>query len=185
MHVTHDCPTARAVWAAVADTWEAATTEPLDITDPTLTVLGLRPQPPVDALGGDRARYYAREPAWRLLHAVTLLKLHQARTRAHMAYNDPKGPREPRQSKPRHILRAIRQRCAHTGSATSTPKPCTPRVLSPSLARDEARGTLFTSTGSPPASPPWPRAGALACTCSPQPRRSPRRHPAPPTFVWA
>ena len=39
MHVTHDCPTARAVWAAVADTWEAATTEPLDITDPTLTVL--------------------------------------------------------------------------------------------------------------------------------------------------
>ena len=113
MHVTHDCPTARAVWAAVADTWEAATTEPLDITDPTLTVLGLRPQPPVGALGSDRARYYAREPAWRLLHAVTLLKLHQARTRAHMAYHDPKGPREPRQAKPRHILRAIRQRCAH------------------------------------------------------------------------
>ena len=109
----HDCPTARAVWAAVADTWEAATTEPLDITDPTLTVLGLRPQPPVGALGGARARYYAREPAWRLLHAVTLLKLHQARTRAHMAYHDPKGPREPRQTKPRHILRAIRQRCAH------------------------------------------------------------------------
>ena len=42
----------------------------------------------------------AREPAWRLLHAVTLLKLHQARTRAHMAYHDPKGPREPRQAKP-------------------------------------------------------------------------------------
>ena len=30
-----------------------------------------------------------------------------------MAYHDPKGPREPRQAKPRHILRAIRQRCAH------------------------------------------------------------------------
>ena len=29
-----------------------------------------------------------------------------------MAYHDPKGPREPRQTKPKHILRAIRQRCA-------------------------------------------------------------------------
>ena len=113
MHVSHDCPTACAVWAAVADTWEAATTEPLDVTNPTLTVLGLRPQPPDGALGRDKAKYYAREPAWRLLHAVTLLKLHQARTRAHMAYHDPKGSREPRQTKPKHILRAIRQRCAH------------------------------------------------------------------------
>ena len=85
MHVSHDCPTARAVWTAVADTWESATAEPLDVNDPTLTVLGLRPQPPGGALGRDRAKYYAREPAWRLLHAVTLLKLHQARTRAHMA----------------------------------------------------------------------------------------------------
>ena len=113
MHVSHDCPTARAVWAAVADTWESATAEPLDVNDPTLTILGLRPQPPDGALGRDRAKYYAREPAWRLLHAVTLLKLHQARTRAHMAYHDPKGSREPRQTKPKHILRAIRQRCAH------------------------------------------------------------------------
>ena len=98
MHVSHDCPTARAVWAAVADTWESATTEPLDVNDPTLTVLDLRPQPPDGALGRGKAKYYAREPAWRLLHAVTLLKLHQARTRAHMAYHNPKGPREPRQT---------------------------------------------------------------------------------------
>ena len=108
----HHCPTARAVWTAVASAWEAATTEPLDATDPTLTVLGLRPWPPDNALSQEIARYTAREPAWRLLHAVTLLKLHQARTRAHMAYHDPKGQREPRQTKPRHILRAIRQRCA-------------------------------------------------------------------------
>jgi len=72
IHVSHDCATARAVWAAVADTWESATTEPLDVNDPTLTVLGLRPQPPDGALGRGRAKYYAREPAWRLLHAVTL-----------------------------------------------------------------------------------------------------------------
>ena len=73
---------------------------------------GLRPKPPHAASSQARARYDAREPAWRLLHAVTLLKLHQARTRAHMAYHDPSGPREPRQTKPKHILRAIRQRCA-------------------------------------------------------------------------
>ena len=69
----------RAVWAAIAQTWQEATSEPLDVTNPTLTVLGLRPEQPG---GGDSragARFRAREPAWRLLHAVTLLKLHQAR----------------------------------------------------------------------------------------------------------
>ena len=48
--------------------------------DPILTVLGLRPEPPHGASDQARDRYAAREPAWRLLHAVTLLKLHQART---------------------------------------------------------------------------------------------------------
>jgi len=110
-HVAHDCPTARAVWAAIAQTWQEATSEPLDVTNPTLTVLGLRPKPPDGATSLAKARYEAREPAWRLLHAVTLLKLHRARTRAHMAYHGPTGPHEPRQTKPKHILRAIRQRC--------------------------------------------------------------------------
>ena len=146
MHVSHDCPTARAVWAAVADTWEAATTEPLDVTNPTLTVLGLRPQPPVGALGRDRARYYAREPAWRLLHAVTLLKLHQARTRAHMAYHDPRKARaSPARLSP-GTFSGPYARGVRTGSAMSMPKPCTPPALSPSLARDRAHGTLFTNT---------------------------------------
>ena len=113
VHVAHGCPTARAVWAAIAQTWQEATSEPLDVADPTLTVLGLRPEQPGRGDGRAGARFRDREPAWRLLHAVTLLKLHQARTRAHMAYHDPKGSREPRQTKPRHILRAIRQRCAH------------------------------------------------------------------------
>ena len=112
MHVAHECPKARTVWTAVVRAWEAATTEALDATDPILTILGLRPEPPQGASDQARNRYAAREPAWRLLHAVTLLKLHQARTRAHMAYHDPSGSREPRQTKPKHILRAIRQRCA-------------------------------------------------------------------------
>ena len=132
MHVAHECPTACAVWTAVVKAWEAATTESLDATDPILTVLGLRPEPPHGASHQDRDRYAAREPAWRLLHAVTLLKLHQARTRAHMAYHDPSGPREPRHTKPKHILRAIRQRCAlrldyehakATHEARTKPKP--------------------------------------------------------------
>ena len=132
MHVAHECPTARTVWTAVVRAWEAATTEALDATDPILTVLGLRPEPPHGASDQARDRYAAREPAWRLLHAVTLLKLHQARTRAHMAYHDPSGSREPRQTKPKHILRAIRQRCAlrldyehakATHEASTKPRP--------------------------------------------------------------
>ena len=112
MHVAHECPVARAVWAAVARAWQAATSEPLDVGDPTLTVFGLRPKPPDSASGPAMAEHAAREPAWRLLHAVTLLRLHQARTRAHMAYHNQAGPHEPHQTKPKHILRAIRQRCA-------------------------------------------------------------------------
>ena len=73
--------------------------------------LGLRPKPPDSASGPAKAEHTAREPAWRLLHAVTLLRLHQARTRAHMAYHNQTGPHEPHQTKPKHILRAIRQRC--------------------------------------------------------------------------
>ena len=76
-HVAHDCPTARAVWAAIAQTWQEATSEPLDVTNPTLTVVGLRPKPPDGATSLTKARYEAREPAWRLLHAVALLKLHK------------------------------------------------------------------------------------------------------------
>ena len=111
MHVAHECPVARAVWAAVAQAWQAATSESLDVGDPVLTVFGLRPKPPDNANGPAHAEHAAREPAWRLLHAVTLLKLHQARTRAHMAFHNQAGPQEPHRTRPKHILRAIRQRC--------------------------------------------------------------------------
>ena len=58
----------------VARTWQEATSEPLDVTDPTLTVLGLRPKQPDGGDSRTEARYRAREPAWRLLHAITLLR---------------------------------------------------------------------------------------------------------------
>ena len=110
VHAVHECPESTEVWAAIARTWEATTSEPLDVSSPVLTVLGLRPRPSADAPTQARERFEAREPAWRLLHAVTLLKLHQARNRVHMAYHDPKGARDARLSKPKDILRAIRLR---------------------------------------------------------------------------
>ena len=96
----------------VAETWEATTAEPLDTSDPTLTILGLRPPPPTSAPKQTRDKHEAREPAWRLLHAATLLKIHQARTRVHLAHHDARGPRTARRARPQDILRAIRQRVA-------------------------------------------------------------------------
>ena len=55
--------------------WQAATSESLDVGDPVLTVFGLRPKPPDSASGPAKAEHAAREPGWRLLHAVSLLKL--------------------------------------------------------------------------------------------------------------
>ena len=95
---------------------------PRDGSWTTFLVLGCAvysPRPPPEARPGSPhpspREFEAREPAWRLLHAVTLLKLHQARNRVHMAYHDPKGSREARQARPKDILRAIRLR--HTEGA--------------------------------------------------------------------
>ena len=111
-HEVAECPEARAVWAGIAKAWEAATGEPLDTTTPRLTVMGLRPEPGPSATKQARDRHAASEPAWRLLHAVTLLQLHQARTRVHMAHHAQGGPHEAKRATPRHILRAVRQRVA-------------------------------------------------------------------------
>ena len=81
-------------------------------TTPRLTVMGLRPEPGPSAPKQARVRHAASEPAWRLLHAVTLLQLHQARTRVHMAHHAQGGPHEAKRATPRHILRAVRQRVA-------------------------------------------------------------------------
>ena len=45
-HTAHECTVAREVWAKVANAWEDATGERLDVSHPRLTVLGLRPAPP-------------------------------------------------------------------------------------------------------------------------------------------
>ena len=111
-HTAHECPVAREVWAKIAKAWESATGEHLDVTRPHLTVLGLRPAPPQAATPPDKARHKATEPAWRLLHAVTLLHIYQARNRVHMAHHAKNGPHDAKRATPRHILRAIKQRIA-------------------------------------------------------------------------
>ena len=63
VHAVHECPESTEVWAAIARTWEATTSEPLDISSPVLTVLGLRPRPSADAPTQARERFEAREPA--------------------------------------------------------------------------------------------------------------------------
>jgi hypothetical protein len=132
VHAVHECPEAAEVWAGVARAWEATTSEPLDVSNPILTVLGLRPKPGPETPTQARQRFEAREPAWRLLHSVALLKLHQARNRVHMAYHDPKGSREARRARPRDILRAIRlrvtQRVQYERSKATHAARCEPRA---------------------------------------------------------
>ena len=111
-HTAHGCPAAREVWARVAKAWEDATGEHLDVSCPRLTVLGLRPKPQQTATPPEKARHEATEPAWRLLHAATLLQLHKARTRVHLAHHAEHGPHDAKHATPKHILRAVKQRVA-------------------------------------------------------------------------
>ena len=82
----------------------------MDVSSPLLTVAGLRLPPP--GLQGDALRcFHALEPAWRLLHSVTLLQIHRARTRLYMAHHA-QPQHDARRTAPRDILRAIKQRVA-------------------------------------------------------------------------
>ena len=96
----------------MAKAWEDATGQHLDVSCPRLTVLGLRPRPQQTATPAEKARHEATEPAWRLLHAVTLLQIYKARTRVHMAHHAEHGPHDAKRATPRHILRAVKQRVA-------------------------------------------------------------------------
>jgi len=85
-----------------------------------------------------------------VLHAVTLLKLHQARTRGPTWRTTTRKARaSPARLSP-STFSGPYARGVRTWSAMSMPKQCTPPALSPGLARDRAHGTLFTNTGSPP-----------------------------------
>ena len=109
MHEYHECLEAKAVWAKVASDWLEATGNVLDVSSPLLTVTGLRLPAPGSLSAEARARFDALEPAWRLVHSVALLKLHQARTRAHMAYHA-EPQRQPKKTSTRDVMRAVKQR---------------------------------------------------------------------------
>ena len=200
VHAVHECPESAEVWAAIARTWETTTSEPLDISSPILTVLGLRPKPSPGAPTQARERFEAREPAWRLLHAVTLLKLHQARNRVHMAYHDPKGSRDARQARPKDILRAVRlrvtQRVQYERSKATHAAKCEPRAaprqrawhrfnehwLTTGIATLTKRGLRLNLLTAPPPTPPvTPGTIHIRVAASLLPAKGQR----PPASAWA
>ena len=79
------------------------------MSDPLLTVMGVRPA----ATGPGKEKLEALEPAWRLLHSVTLRQIHGARNRqggCTRRTTRTKTPREPRKATSRHVLGAVKQR---------------------------------------------------------------------------
>ena len=103
----HECEAARAVWDKVSAYWLETTGNTIDPRDPLTTVAGLRTRPALttEAL----ARWRNLEPAWRLLHSVTLLQLHRARCRVHAAVHAA-TPYPPKSATVADILREIRRR---------------------------------------------------------------------------
>ena len=107
-HVHHDCATAKAVWELVAGHWHRATGEELDLSSPLQAIAGLR-KPPATGCESATAAWKAREPAWRLLHSVTLLQLYRARCRSHAAYHG-KERSSPKKADARAVLTQVRRR---------------------------------------------------------------------------
>ena len=69
MHAeVHECAAAQQVWETVANHWQATTGLSLDITAPSLTVMGLRPEPRESEPQAAKDRFHATEPAWRMAH---------------------------------------------------------------------------------------------------------------------
>ena len=94
-HVHHKCPKAKAVWQVVVADWNEKTGDQVSTADLTAAVAGLRTCPP-GVTGEAKAEWEAGEPAWRLLHAVTLHEIYRARCRTHAAYHASPQTREPK-----------------------------------------------------------------------------------------
>ena len=78
------------------------------VADLTASVAGLRTCP--DGVSGEtRREWEACEPAWRLLHAVTLQEIYRARCRTHAAFHA--SPRhDPKATGVKQIIRKIKAR---------------------------------------------------------------------------
>ena len=107
-HVHHKCPKAKAVWQVVIADWNEKTGDQVSTADLTAAVAGLRTCPP-GVTGEAKAEWEAGEPAWRLLHAVTLHEIYRARCRTHAAYHA--SPRtSPKATSTKHVMRRIKLR---------------------------------------------------------------------------
>ena len=89
-HLHHKCPKAAAIWKKIVEDWNEKTGDSV-VADLTASVAGLRTCP--DGVTGEtRREWEACEPAWRLLHAVTLQEIYRARCRTHAAFHLPCEP---------------------------------------------------------------------------------------------
>jgi hypothetical protein len=106
-HLHHKCPKAVAIWKKIVDDWNEKTGDSV-IADLTASVAGLRTCP--DGVSGEtRREWEACEPAWRLLHAVTLQEIYRARCRTHAAFHA--SPRhDPKATGVKQIIRKIKAR---------------------------------------------------------------------------
>jgi hypothetical protein len=66
-------------------------------------------KPPATGCESATAAWKAREPAWRLLHSVTLLQLYRARCRSHAAYHAKEGS-SPKKADAGAVLTQVRRR---------------------------------------------------------------------------
>ena len=141
IHEYHECPAIReGVWKPLAKVWLAATGDTINVESPLLTVAGLRLAPTTLA-GEARKRFTALEPAWRLLHSVTLLQLHRARTRLHMAYH----------AHPRHDARRAEPKDPHYNQCLHCHSQCGPLASTLSGSVGLWPTTLSGSAHHPPA----------------------------------
>ena len=177
-----------------------ASGEHLDISSPRLTVLGLRPEPQQAATPPEKARHKTTEPAWRLLHAVTLLQIYKARTRVHMAHHADHGPHDAKRATPKHILRAVKQRVAARvqyehdralHASREQPKPSTHKSawakfhshwIATGIAGIRKGGPRLNLLSPPPPAQPLPaRAVHIRVTATLHPARGKQ----PPKAAWA
>ena len=70
----YKCPKAKAVWKIVIGDWNEKAGDQVSTADVTVAVAGLRTCP--DGVSGEAKSEWERlEPAWRLLHALSLIHI--------------------------------------------------------------------------------------------------------------
>ena len=108
VHAHYKCPKAKAVWKVVIGDWNEKAGDQVSAADVTVAVAGLRTCP--DGVSGEaKSEWERREPAWRLLHAVTLHEIYRARCRTHEAYHATTRS-NPRATSGKEVVRKIKER---------------------------------------------------------------------------